>query len=506
MKISGRKLVLTLAIFQGIVINTGVANAYDVFVGTQSGNYNSDGAIYKYEGGTAWSNLSLGVDIGQAVMDLEIFNNALYAASQTQSGYGGGNGVGQVWRYDGMNWELTGTMGTSVMDLVTYRDNLYAIVTDNNSSPIGKLYRYDGSNWIYVDGLDYTGFFSATVSDVSGNDEIIIGELNTDAWSTYSPETGLVMRDDPGGSCVWDFAEYDGKVYSGHYWGPIYGTADGRNWEWVTYNYDRNSWALEVFQGNLYVGSGGLYDEWCDEGCWYQNSARLDLLDTSNGSLNTVWEYPLDWHNEEWDDWEIYGVEGITRLSAAPDNSLLYIGTGAREGYFTGDGKAEVWTYNGTSLAKISLDDYFAGGVQSLIVGNLNAPPNCELATTNAAILWPPNHQWANVEILNVTDPEGGAVTINIASITSDEPTASDPGSGGAQHAPDAQGINTPTAQLRVERSGQGNGRVYGINFSAADPQGATCSGYVTVCVPPNQGKSSSCVDSGQNYDATGLN
>ena len=199
-------------------------------------------------------------------------------------------------------------------------------------------------------------------------------------------------------------------------------------------------------------------------------------------------------------------MEGITRLSAAPDNSLLYIGTGAREGYFTGDGKAEVWTYNGTSLAKISPDDYFAGGVQSLIVGNLNAPPNCDLATTDVAILWPPNHQWANVEILNVTDPEGGAVTINIASITSDEPTASDPGSGGAQHAPDAQGTNTPTAQLRVERSGQGNGRVYGINFSAADPQGATCSGYVTVCVPPNQGKSSSCVDSGQNYDATGLN
>jgi hypothetical protein len=158
------------------------------------------------------------------------------------------------------------------------------------------------------------------------------------------------------------------------------------------------------------------------------------------------------------------------------------------------------------SFLQYSDDNRFNWWGDMMIELHFNRPPVCSAATASVATLWPPNHQWANVGILNVTDPEGGVVTINIASITSDEPTASDLGSGGAQHAPDAQGINTPTAQLRVERSGQGNGRVYGINFSAADPQGATCSGYVTVCVPPNQGKSSSCVDSGQNYDATGLN
>lgn len=157
-------------------------------------------------------------------------------------------------------------------------------------------------------------------------------------------------------------------------------------------------------------------------------------------------------------------------------------------------------------LLQYSDDDRFNWWGDRMIELRFNRPPICSAATASVVTLWPPNHQWANIGILNVTDPEGGAVTINIASITSDEPTAFGPGSGGAQHAPDAQGINTPTAQLRVERSGQGNGRVYGINFIAADPQGATCSGYVTVCVPHNQGKGSSCVDNGQNYDATGLN
>lgn len=164
----------------------------------------------------------------------------------------------------------------------------------------------------------------------------------------------------------------------------------------------------------------------------------------------------------------------------------------------------DVWYSNDIlPFLQYSDDDRFNWWGDRMIELRFNRPPICNAATASVATLWPPNHQWANVGILNVTDPEGGAVNINIASITSDEPTASDPGSGGSQHAPDAQGINTNTAQLRVERSGKGNGRVYGIHFIAADPQGGTCSGYVTVCVPLNNSR---CVDSGQSYDATVFN
>ena len=57
--------------------------------------------------------------------------------------------------------------------------------------------------------------------------------------------------------------------------------------------------------------------------------------------------------------------------------------------------------------------------------------------------LWPPNHKFVDGEILGVTDPDGDLVTITITAITSDEPTATDKGSGGAKHAPDASGVGT---------------------------------------------------------------
>jgi hypothetical protein len=42
--------------------------------------------------------------------------------------------------------------------------------------------------------------------------------------------------------------------------------------------------------------------------------------------------------------------------------------------------------------------------------------------------------------------------------------------------------------RLRGERSGRGDGRVYRIHFTATDPQGASCSGTVTVGVPHDKG------------------
>ena len=87
------------------------------------------------------------------------------------------------------------------------------------------------------------------MSSLSGTDEIVLGDFNTDRWNTYSPETGLMFRQDEGGSCVWDFAEYGGLLYSGHWWGPIFATADARIWNYVLEDPDRHFWALEPFQG-----------------------------------------------------------------------------------------------------------------------------------------------------------------------------------------------------------------------------------------------------------------
>jgi len=134
-----------------------------------------------------------------------------------------------------------------------------------------------------------------------------------------------------------------------------------------------------------------------------------------------------------------------------------------------------------------------------------NQPPACSGAYADVGCLWSPNHQMVPINILGITDPDGDPVTITITGITSDEPTATDKGSGGAQHAPDAV-IEGGLASLRAERSGQRNGRVYRISFTASDEVGAECQGSVIVCVPHDQSGECECIDDGQNYDAMQMN
>ena len=60
-------------------------------------------------------------------------------------------------------------------------------------------------------------------------------------------------------------------------------------------------------------------------------------------------------------------------------------------------------------------------------------------------------------------------MTITITGITSDEATGTDTGSGGATHSPDANGVGTSAFMVRAERSGDLNGRVYAVTFTADD-------------------------------------
>ena len=136
-----------------------------------------------------------------------------------------------------------------------------------------------------------------------------------------------------------------------------------------------------------------------------------------------------------------------------------------------------------------------------------NLPPDCSEAYADLGCLWPPNHKFVDVSVMGVTDPDGDPVTITITAITSDEATATDEGSGGAKHAPDADGVGTDTASVRAERSGTSDGRVYMIYFTASDGRGGECEGSVMVKVPHDQlSEDCTAIDSGQDYDATQIN
>jgi hypothetical protein len=121
-----------------------------------------------------------------------------------------------------------------------------------------------------------------------------------------------------------------------------------------------------------------------------------------------------------------------------------------------------------------------------------NQPPVCTAAVASPSNVWPPNHRMANITVQGVTDPEGSTVNITVTAITQDE-SVTDSESGNTS--PDGAGIGSGTAQVRAERSGNGDGRIYKISFSADDGEGGVCDGSVTVCVPLDQ-ETLSCVDS----------
>ncbi|HPD57439.1 MAG TPA: hypothetical protein P5294_10180, partial [Smithellaceae bacterium] len=103
---------------------------------------------------------------------------------------------------------------------------------------------------------------------------------------------------------------------------------------------------------------------------------------------------------------------------------------------------------------------------------------------------------YRKITVGGVVDPDGDKVTITVHSIKQDEPIN---GLGDGDTSPDAT-LNP--LQVRAERSGTGNGRVYHIGFTAQDDKGGSCEGVVKVCVPHDQGQQKSCVDDGPLYDA----
>jgi hypothetical protein len=126
------------------------------------------------------------------------------------------------------------------------------------------------------------------------------------------------------------------------------------------------------------------------------------------------------------------------------------------------------------------------------------APLDCSDAVPSIATLWAPNHGFVAVSVLGVHGVQGDLIAITIDSIAQDEPVHT-PGSGSTS--PDGRGVGTAAPEVRAERDGGGNGRVYHITFTADDGHGGTCSGEVVVDVP--QSESHAAVDDGPLYDST---
>jgi hypothetical protein len=164
------------------------------------------------------------------------------------------------------------------------------------------------------------------------------------------------------------------------------------------------------------------------------------------------------------------------KIQGVPGGSVLYftetitVASDAEPGVYTCivTFYANTWPHEGAEI-----------GTETITV-EVNAPPDCENAYADPDLLWPPNHKWVEVRIMGVSDPDGDPVTITVTGVWPDEPTE---GLGDGDHSPDAI-IYTDYVEVRRERSGIEDGRVYHIYYTADDGRGGICECEVTVGVP----------------------
>jgi len=116
---------------------------------------------------------------------------------------------------------------------------------------------------------------------------------------------------------------------------------------------------------------------------------------------------------------------------------------------------------------------------------NIDKTPPTIACTVSPDSLWPPNHKLVTVTAsVTVTDALSGQAGFVLTSATSDEPTSGEP---------DIVGFDVGTAdtsgQVRADRLGSGDGRVYSLSYSGSDRAGNSAICTVTVTVPHDRGR-----------------
>ena len=110
------------------------------------------------------------------------------------------------------------------------------------------------------------------------------------------------------------------------------------------------------------------------------------------------------------------------------------------------------------------------------------------LFVTHTVELWPPNHQMHTVtaaDCVTVHDACDGDVPAYFTFAAVDEPADMN---GSANTEIDMANLTCNAVDVRVERSGTGDGRVYTLGWAAEDAAGHRVEGTCQVVVPHDQG------------------
>ena len=140
--------------------------------------------------------------------------------------------------------------------------------------------------------------------------------------------------------------------------------------------------------------------------------------------------------------------------------------------------------------------------------GDDDTPP--VVVADGCKTLWPPNHKYQSFDmsdfILSVTDegdPNVGIEDVIITSITSDEPQDADGNGDGHTLNDIVIADDCKSFQVRAERRGTGDGRVYTIAYSVSDASGNTTTGTLCVGIPHDQSGPDAVESPGEGYTVT---
>lgn len=157
---------------------------------------------------------------------------------------------------------------------------------------------------------------------------------------------------------------------------------------------------------------------------------------------------------------------------------------------------------------------------ETTVVCTSSAGPTCDfkvivtdeeapVITTNSAItLWPPNHSYSTIAVTDLVvsavdncDAGVGVGSVVITQVTSDE---AENGTGDGNTLNDIViGADCKSVQLRAERMGSGNGRVYTITLKVTDGAGNISTATAKVTVPKSQ-DGAPAIDDGAQYTVLG--
>lgn len=143
----------------------------------------------------------------------------------------------------------------------------------------------------------------------------------------------------------------------------------------------------------------------------------------------------------------------------------------------------------GTTLVEAVAEDEAGNRAQSAFAVTVRdtTPPILTSLTATPAVLSPPNHRLVTVQLSAVIDDLVDRSPFHsIVTVQSSEPVN---GTGDGDTQPDWVITGPMQVDLRAERAGTGNGRLYTITVEACDASGNLARRSVTVSVPKHAGR-----------------